>query len=125
MPSGSRTRALTQRIHFVFNETAGSSGTVVKEHRDEVMDYSAGTIVGSACKLALGNAKITIVTCTSLLSGDCSGDPVPNGPSSGLGVPMGAPSSVSPGTVTWTWQYTETGGAPSVSDTLTLSVSRQ
>jgi small neutral amino acid transporter SnatA (MarC family) len=38
-------------------------------------------------------------------------------------VPLGAPSSIGPGTVSWTWQYTETGGQPSISATLTLAVS--
>ena len=120
---GSVSGSWTMHVTFVFDEFVGSSGTVLKEHRDEVMDYSAGTIVGSACQLALGNATLKIVSCTSLLTGDCSGDPVPGGPSSGFGVPLGAPSSIGPGTVSWTWQYTETGGQPSINATLTLAVS--
>jgi len=121
---GSVSGSWTQRVHFVFDETAGVAGSLtVKEHRDEVMDYTNGTVIGSACQLALGSATLKIVSCTSLLKGDCSGDPVPSGPSAGFGITMGAPSAIGGGSVTWTWQYTETGGAPDVSDTLTLKVS--
>jgi hypothetical protein len=113
----------TLRASFVFDETAGSSGAlVIKDHRDEVYDYSGGSMAGTACALSLVPATIRIVSCMDSLKGDCSGDPPP-GSSAGFGVKMGAPSAVSPGKVTWTWQYAETGGQPSVSDTLTLSVS--
>ncbi len=121
---GSVSGTWSQRDHFVFDETAGVAGSlVVKEHRDEVMDITDGKIVGSACQLALGNATIKIVSCTSLLKGDCSGDAAPGGSSGGVGIPLGAPSAISPGSVTWTWHYAETGGQPDVSDTLTLKVS--
>ena len=120
---GSVSGTWSQRDHFVFDETAGVAGSlVVKEHRDEVMAITDGTIIGSACQLALGNATIRIISCTSLLKGDCSGDPVPGGSSGGVGIPLGAPSSITPGSVTWTWHYDDTSGQPSVSDTLTLKV---
>jgi hypothetical protein len=119
---GSVSGSWSSRTHLLFHEKVESYGVVVDDVRDEVSDSTGTSISGTACDLQVGVGGVSIVSCTDSLKGDCAGDP--QAPRSGQLVDLGAPTAVTASSVTWTWTYTETGGQPSITATLTLSVSR-
>lgn len=111
------------RTHLLFHEVVMSNGSGIDDLRDEVYDSTGTSIGGAACDLKVGFGGISVVSCTDSLKGDCSSEPQ-RPPGTQL-VDIGPPSSVTPGNVTWTWSYSETGGQPSTTATFTLSVSRK
>ncbi len=106
----------------VFDETAAVNGVVgLKEHRVSTTTDS-GNVIGTACDLVLTFGAVVVVSCVSLLTGDCTGDVPPTPASTGPGA-FGPPSTVSGGNVTWTFHYASDSGANVVYD-LVVAVSR-
>ena len=120
---GSVSGTWSARTHLLFHEVVMSYGAGVDDLRDEVYDSTNTSVSGPACDLSVGFGGISIVTCTDSLKGDCSSEAQP--PGGAQQVEIGPPTSVTPNAVTWTWNYTETGGQPSITATFTLSVNRQ
>jgi hypothetical protein len=111
------------RTHLLFHEVVMSYGAGVDDLRDEVYDSTGTSVSGPACDLSVGFGGISIVTCTDSLKGDCSSEgQVPRGTQQ---IKIGPRTSVTGSDVTWTWNYSETGGQPSITATFTLSVNRQ
>jgi len=122
-PDGSVSGSWSIRTHLLYHEVVMSYGAGIDDLRDEVYDSVGTSVAGPACDLSVGFGGISIVTCTDSLKGDCSNEAQP--PRGTQQIEVGAPTSVAPTSVTWTWTYTETGGQPSITATFTLAVSRQ
>lgn len=120
---GSVSGSWSIRTHLLFHEVVMSYGAGVDDLRDEVYDSTGTSVSGPACDLSVGFGGSSIVTCTDSLKGDCSSEgQVPRGTQQ---TKIGPPTSVTGSNVTWTWNYSETGGQPSITATFTLSVNRQ
>lgn len=106
--------------HFIFDETAAVDGVVgLKDHRDSTIALTGGAVTGTACNLGLGGGTYRVLACVDSLKGDCTGEPTPPNTTPVPGG-LGRPSSVTPGHVTWRWNYTAT--EPAVVDDLTIDV---
>ena len=109
------------KSHIISDENIVVNGvTQLKDHRDSIQAYTGGAVTGTACNLGLGSGTYSVRTCMDSLKGNCMGEPAPP-----LTTPvpggLGWPSSVTPGHVTWRWNYSSADAAVVTAD-LTIDV---
>ena len=111
--------SLTGTFSYQVNEDEVIDDGVVQDEMTSTYTVSGSTVGGTACNMVLSLGTGLTTSCHDRMLGDCSG-----GKSfslAGLHLPIGAPTSVGSGRVTWGFQN-ETNAGEDITTVLTVSV---
>ena len=113
--------SLTGTFSYQVNEDEVIDDGVVQDEMVSTYTVSGSTVGGTACNMVLALGTATTTSCHDRMLGDCSGGSVSL---AGLQLPIGAPTSIGAGSVTWGFQSdTNAVAGEDTTTALTVSVS--
>jgi hypothetical protein len=112
--------SLAGTFSYQVNEDEVIDDGVVQDEMVSSYTVSGSTVGGTACNMVLSFGTATTTSCHDRMLGDCSGGSVSL---AGLQLPIGAPTSIGAGSVTWGFQNDSNSGGEDITTALTVSVS--
>ena len=113
--------SLTGTFSYQVNEDEVINDGVVQDEMVSAYTVSGSTVGGTACNMVLSFGTAVTTSCHDRVLGDCSGGSAVS--LAGLQLPIGAPTSIGAGSVTWGFQNDANSGGEDITTAVTVSVS--
>jgi hypothetical protein len=113
--------SLTGTFSYQVHEDEVINDGVVQDEMVSTYTVSGSTVGGTACNMVLTLGTAVTTSCHDRMLGDCSGGSSVS--LAGLQLPIGAPTSIGAGRVTWGFQNDTNSGGEDITTGLTVSVS--